>query len=200
MPIAAVRYTANQGAEVDRLLVDVARTLRGAGVRLAGSIQHNTENGGRACQAMMLEDLGTGSRLQICEAMTSPQDTCRIDEAALARAVDLAHLAIARDCDLLVVNKFGKREAFGRGFAPVIAEAHRAGIPILVGVNDWNAEAWDAVWAGKSRVLEPDLRHVIGWFEALRQDVAARAEPAGDAPTATGQDSRDNGRGAGRAR
>ncbi len=179
MPIAAVRYTANQGAEIDRLLVGVARELRVGGIRLAGAIQHNTLDGGRACQAMMLEDLGTGHQLQICEAMTSPLDTCRIDEAALARAVDLAHQTVAQDCDLLIVNKFGKRETFGRGFAPVIAEAYRAGIPILVGVNDWNAEGWDAIWSGKSRVLEPNLQHVIGWFEALRQDAAARTRPAG---------------------
>ena len=38
MPIAAVRYTTNQGAEIDRLLVGVARELRVGGIRLAGAM------------------------------------------------------------------------------------------------------------------------------------------------------------------
>lgn len=177
MPTAAVRYTENQGQAIDRLLADVAGNLKANGTRLAGAIQHNTlDDGGRACQAMVLEDLATGLQLPICEAVAEPLDTCRIDEAALARAVQLARDAIAAGCDLLIVNKFGKREAFGRGFAPVIADAHAAGIPILVGVNDWNAEAWDAIWGGRSRVLEPDVKQVIGWFETLDRSSPRQAQ------------------------
>jgi nucleoside-triphosphatase THEP1 len=59
----------------------------------------------------------------------------------LEAAVGAAEAALAEGADLLIVNKFGKQEAAGRGFRPVIAEALAQGTDVLVGVNPLNLEA-----------------------------------------------------------
>ncbi|MEX5726690.1 hypothetical protein Ga0609869_000043 [Rhodovulum iodosum] len=48
---------------------------------------------------------------------------CRLDPAALETAVGLVAAGLSSGADLLIVNKFGKHEAAGRGFRYVVAEA-----------------------------------------------------------------------------
>ena len=67
---------------------------------------------------------------------------CRLDEAELARAMMEATSALAADPDLLLINKFGKSEAEGRGFRPLIAEALERNIPVLIAVPWSNMESW----------------------------------------------------------
>lgn len=50
--------------------------------------------------------------------------------------------------DVLIVNKFGKQEAEGEGFRPVIAAALAVGIPVLVGLNTLNAPAFRSFASG----------------------------------------------------
>lgn len=67
---------------------------------------------------------------------------------------------------LLIVNKFGKLEAAGRGFVPVIAEALDRGLPVLVGVNAQNLPAFLDFAGELARELPPDATAVCAWAQA----------------------------------
>jgi hypothetical protein len=69
--------------------------------------------------------------------------------------------------------KFGKHEAEGRGFRPVMAEALSRGVPVLVGLNRLNAGAFHEFAGGVAVELPPSLPALMGWFETCREDVAA---------------------------
>jgi hypothetical protein len=80
--------------------------------------------------------------------------------------------SLSGGADLLVVNKFGKHEAQGRGFRPVIAAAVEAGIPVIAGLNGLNAAAF-ADFVGDLVVpLPPHPDALLRWLDAI---AAARA-------------------------
>ncbi len=82
--------------------------------------------------------------------------------------------SLAAAPQLLIINKFGKDEADGRGFRPVIAEALALDVPVLVGVNGLNKEKFDAFTGGAAEQIAPDPESIIAWFDR----VAAQREAA----------------------
>ncbi len=72
--------------------------------------------------------------------------------------------------DLLIVNKFGKAEALGRGFRPVIARALELEVPVLVGLNRSNRESFDAFAEGLAEFLPAEPSAILAWCESVRVD------------------------------
>jgi len=68
-------------------------------------------------------DLFTGEEILISVDRGNDARGCRLDPAAFARITVWGQRALDEGLDLLVVNKFGKEEASGRGLRPVIGEA-----------------------------------------------------------------------------
>jgi hypothetical protein len=58
---------------------------------------------------------------------------------------------------VLIVNKFGKREAEGKGLVPVIVEALEMGLPVLIAVNGLNFAAFLAFAGEEVTALPGDL-------------------------------------------
>lgn len=137
-------YITTQGqGTADRLLAEVARTLIGQGVPVAGVIQENTENPAGGPFDMVLHVLTGGRMIPISQYLGPLSQGCRLDVAALEEAVGLAERALREgQPKLLVVNKFGKQEAEGRGFRPLIGEALGRGVPVLTAVNEQNVDAF----------------------------------------------------------
>ncbi len=75
---------------------------------------------------------------------------CTLDPGALEQSVAEVQQRLSGS-DILIVNKFGKREAEGKGLVPVIGDAVDLGIPVLVGVNGLNLAAFLA-FAGDEAV------------------------------------------------
>ncbi|MBU3029174.1 DUF2478 domain-containing protein [Paracoccus marinaquae] len=146
----------------DRFLAGIADLLRADGLRLAGTVQSNVLRPDRARCDMDIVVLPDGPVLRISEDRGDLARGCRLDAGALEQAV----LGVARalpSADLLIVNKFGKQEAEGRGLAPLIAEALTCGLPVLIGVNGLNLPAFEGFAGGLARALPGDERAVIGW-------------------------------------
>lgn len=59
--------------------------------------------------------------------------------------------------DLVILNKFGKQEAEGRGFREALAGAVAEGIPVLVGLNALNKAAFETFAAGLPTECPPTL-------------------------------------------
>ncbi|MEO1107547.1 MAG: DUF2478 domain-containing protein [Pseudomonadota bacterium] len=166
--------TTDRGA-TDRLLSAVAEHLLASGAKLAGVVQTNTECTDSSRCDMDVRVLPAGDTIRISQSLGTQSRGCRLDPAALEQAVGYVTASLADAPQLLIINKFGKHEADGRGFRPVIAEALAQDIPVLVGVNGLNREKFLEFTGGEAKQLAPDLTAISAWFDRV---VAARADAA----------------------
>jgi hypothetical protein len=71
--------------------------------------------------------------------------------------------AVLERVDLLIINKFGKEEAHGRGLRPVIAEALIAEIPQLIGVSTRNLCDFLNLVGDSATRLTSDVEAITAW-------------------------------------
>ncbi|WP_151719875.1 DUF2478 domain-containing protein [Gemmobacter serpentinus] len=139
--------------ETDRLLAGLAARLLEDGVALAGAVQHNLDCGDD-CE-MELQILPDGPVIGISQKLGAGSQGCKLDTGALEGAVAevSSRMAGAR---LLIVNKFGKHEAEGRGFRDLIAAALAEDLPVLIGVNKMNMASFQDFAGDLAQPLSPD--------------------------------------------
>ncbi len=163
-----------QPAAIDDTLRTVASSLKRAGRRLAGVVQEPAGTvDGHPCDGDLI-DLFSGRHAPIHQALGSGSIGCRLDANALETMVAVVErgMAVQRP-ELLIVNRFGKIEATGRGFCPVIAQALDLAIPVIVGVNDLNRPAFDDFAEGIAVELPDRPSAVLEWVASLLQEAAA---------------------------
>ncbi len=155
---------AERRGEADRLLADLARRLGDAGVPVAGAVQHNVETGdGTPCE-MDLFVLAGGQTIRISQNLGPMSSGCRLDPVGLEKAVGLVEANLrAGTVRLLIVNKFGKQEAEGRGFRPAIGLALAEGVPVLTSVGRGNRAAFDAFTGGEAEPVPADPAAMLDW-------------------------------------
>jgi len=159
---AAVRMETAGGT--DFLLARTAEALRGRGVQLAGVVQTNTERGDRLRCDMHLTVLPSGKKIRISQDRGEGARGCHLDHGALEDAVaHVEHAILSCTPDLVIINKFGRREAQGGGFVPVICAALEAELPVLVGVNNLNRTQFDAFACDLARALPPEDDALLEW-------------------------------------
>jgi len=162
-----VAYTMAPGrGDTDLLLERVARSLSDSGLHIRGTVQVNSE---RPCNGpcdMDVRVLPDGPVIRISQTLGAGATGCRLDPQALETAVGQVSASLTRPTDAVIINKFGKHEAEGRGFRPVIAEALEIGIPVLVGVNRLNCEAFEAFSGGLAEELPPNASLLEAWIKA----------------------------------
>ncbi|WP_120636076.1 DUF2478 domain-containing protein [Ruegeria sp. EL01] len=166
--------TTDRGA-TDRLLSAVAEHLLANGAHLAGVVQTNTECADDSKCDMDVRVLPDGETIRISQSLGTQSRGCRLDPAALEQAVGYVTASLKDAPQLLIINKFGKHEADGRGFRPVIAEALAQDVPVLVGVNGLNTEKFHEFTGGEAEQLVPDVQAIANWLNrvtALREAAA----------------------------
>jgi len=159
----------------DRLLALFSRQLIERGSRLVGVAQTNTECADSNLCDMDVQVLPDGPTIRISQSLGSGAKGCRLDPSALEQAVALVSASFERNPQLLVVNKFGKHEAEGRGFRPVIGDALMRGIPVLAGVNTLNHDAFIEFTQGMGQRLMAEPVALDDWFSGIEQDMSAVA-------------------------
>jgi hypothetical protein len=156
--------------DTDLLLQGLAAAASERGIRAAGIVQINTERPDAGPCDMDVKVLPDGPVLRISQSLGAGARGCRLDPASLEQAVGLVAADLQRGADCLIVNKFGKHEAEGRGFRPLVADALAAGLPVLVGVNTLNLEAFKAFSGGLAVQLPPVAAELRGWlYQAARE-------------------------------
>ena len=156
--------SAEQGA-VNRALSGLALHLLDQGVRVIGATQHDTPRPNSRLCDMDVRILPDGAVIRISQNLGENARGCRLDPGALETAV--AQTAARLDgADILIVNKFGKHEAEGRGFRDVIAGAILRDIPVIVGTNRMNIDAFRAFCDNRAEALPPDLPRLLDWARA----------------------------------
>lgn len=164
--LGAVFTTPERGAG-DALLSAVARDLQARGLRLAGAVQHNLPTAPDGRCDMVLRLLPGHDTLRISQSLGPLAQGCRLDPDGLERAVAQSQAVLDQGADLLIVNKFGKQEAEGRGFRPLIAEALARGVPVLTAVAPDQAAAFARFAQDLSHPLPPDAGAVLGWVRGV---------------------------------
>ena len=160
-------YTMAPGrGDTDLLLSGLADTLASQGYTTCGTVQINTDRASGPCD-MDVRVLPNGPILRISQDLGSGSKGCRLDPAALETAVGLAETRLDPNVDILIINKFGKHEADGRGFRTVIASALDIGIPVLVGVNALNLLAFQDFVGPEACRLEPLEGETLEWIAAV---------------------------------
>ncbi|MBO6602336.1 MAG: DUF2478 domain-containing protein [Roseicyclus sp.] len=159
-----------QKAGADVLLCGLAARLEADGLRLAGTVQSNPAraDGGR-CD-MDLRVLGGGPGIRISQSLGPGSRGCRLDLSALEGAVEEVRARITPDTDLVIINKFGKHEAEGRGFRPLIADALALGLPVLTAANALNRFAFDSFAAGLAETVPADPDRLHAWIDGVLGD------------------------------
>ena len=159
--------------DTDLLLAGVADALLAEGVRLCGTVQFNTACEGEGPCDMDVRVLPEGPVIRISQSLGPEARGCRLDPGALETAIAACEAQLDT-ADLLIVNKFGKQEALGRGFRTLIAEAMSRDVPVLVGLNGLNREAFDTFTGGAAEPVEPQHDAVLDWLRGA-MDAASNA-------------------------
>ncbi|MDE3116296.1 MAG: DUF2478 domain-containing protein [Pseudomonadota bacterium] len=171
LPLGVMVY--DNSLEGDALLTEAADRLAAEGYRLGGVVQSSVHRAGRRKCDMYLRDLMSGEEILISLDRGNEARGCRLDADAFARVEVWGERALAAGVDLLVINKFGKEEAQGRGLRPLIAEALLSGIPVMLGVSTLNLYDLQA-FAGEAAVRLPaECDAIMAW---CRQAAKRRAE------------------------
>jgi hypothetical protein len=176
--ILAVVYT--DGLAADKFLAGWGYALRAAGLSVAGLVQLNTfERDPGKCD-MAVEELFSGTVLQLSEDRGKESSGCRLDRGILTEAAGLLLSALEDKPDILVLNKFGKVEAEGEGLRDALAKAVELGVPIVVGVPFRNIDQWRIFAGDMAEECPVDPAYVRSWLEA-RELLPAHERPAGQA-------------------
>ena len=159
-------YVTLQGrGRTDVLIAEVAGLLAAEGVRLAGTVQSNIERPNRRKCDMDLIVLPDGPVVRISEDRGDLARGCILDSGALEQTVVAVQQRL-EGAQMLIVNKFGKREAEGRGLVPVIADALSLGLPVLIGVNGLNLAAFLAFAGEYVSPLPAEPVTIANWCKA----------------------------------
>lgn len=152
--------TYEDGPAFDALLWSVTKDLKARGLRLAGVAQLNKARADRHRCDMLLEELSSGKAVLISHDRGAHARGCRLDLDVLAAVVHDVEHALVQDAEMLIINKFGKEEAEGRGLRNAIAIAVDRRIPVLVGVPLRNRTEW-LRFCGDIAVERPATRVAI---------------------------------------
>lgn len=152
-------------------MADLAVALMADGLKLAGAVQTNIGQGQDCACDMELTVLGSGAApVRISQSLGAGSRGCRLDADGLERAVALSARVLTRSTDLLIVNKFGRQEAIGRGFCDLIGTALAEGVPVLTTVSADQLQAF--------RAFAGDYAHRLGWDGAADWCRGARSAAA----------------------
>jgi nucleoside-triphosphatase THEP1 len=151
--------------DTDLLLSALVTELQAKGVLVCGCVQTNEEQPGQHVCDMLVRAVPSGNVYKISQDLGKGSRGCRLDANALEAAVADVTAAFEQGAEVLIINKFGKHEAQGRGFRDLIAEAVMREVPVLVGLNDLNYQAF-LEFAGDLAVpVEPNPEDLLIYIQ-----------------------------------
>jgi hypothetical protein len=115
--LAALVYEAYQ--DPDAILRDFASDLKARGFRAVGMIQ----TGQCADSSLSVVLVHSGEKLLLARDFGPAASGCRLDVARLENAGARVADALEAGADLVIINRFGKRERDGRGLTHLIERA-----------------------------------------------------------------------------
>jgi hypothetical protein len=162
--LAALVYDEHQ--DPDAALRDFASDLNARGVRAVGMAQagHCSDS---SLSAVLLHN---GEKLPLAQDFDPAATGCRLDIGRLENAGARIADALKAGADVLIVNRFGKREQNGKGLTYLIERALDQDIPVVIAVSSRRFEDWIEFVGGMSVKLACE-RHAleVWWRNASRR-------------------------------
>ena len=90
---------------------------------------------------------------------------CRLDLDRLQNAGARVAEALGAGADLLIVNRFGKRERYGKGLSYLIQLALDADIPVVIAVSQHRFVDWIKFVGGMTVKLPCDRDALDAWWQ-----------------------------------
>jgi nucleoside-triphosphatase THEP1 len=151
--------------QADAVLQQLAQALQEQGIHLTGAVQETVRLSDRHRKSMALHLLPNGPQIGISQDLGPMATGCSLDPDGLEQAVGLIVTALNNNPQILLLNKFGKQEAEGRGFRPVIGEALARDIPVLIGVGREKLPLFQEFAGDMAQELPHDLPMLLEWCQ-----------------------------------
>jgi hypothetical protein len=158
--IAALVYEDQD--DPDTVLRDLAADLNARGFRVVGMVQA----GQCADSSLSAVLVHSGEKLLLAQDFDPNASGCRLDIDRLQNAGARVADALDAGADLLIINRFGKRERDGKGLGYLIDRARDAGIPVVIAVSSQRLADWIA-FAGETLRLACDRTALDAWWRDL---------------------------------
>src|ERR1700754_3886271 len=127
--LAALVYDDQQ--DPDAVLRDFANDTNAQGFRAVGMVQA----GQCADSSLSAVLVHNGETILLAQDFDPAASGCRLDLSRLQNAGERVAEALETGADLLIVNRFGKRERDGKGLAHLVRRALDADIPVVIAVS-----------------------------------------------------------------
>jgi hypothetical protein len=159
--VAALVYKADQ--DPDAILRGFATDLNARGLRAVGMVQA----GQCADSSLSAVLIHSGEKLLLAQDFDPAASGCRLDLGRLQNAGERVAEALETGADLLIVNRFGKRERDGKGLSYLIERALEANIPVVIAVSSQHFAEWIKFAAGMSVRLPCDRDALNTWWQKV---------------------------------
>jgi hypothetical protein len=159
--LAALVY--DQDQDPDAVLRGLAADLKAQGFRVVGMVQA----GQCADSSLSAVLVHSGETLLLSQDFDPNARGCRLDLGRLQDAGERVAAALEAGADLVIINRFGKRERDGKGLAFLIERALDAGIPVIIAVANQNFADWIIFAHGLGVKLSCDLDAAGDWWHMI---------------------------------
>ena len=156
--LAALVHDEHQDS--DAVLREFAADLSDRGFRAVGMVQE----GQCADSSLSAVLLHSGEKLLLAQDFDPAASGCRLDVSRLQNAGARIAGALEAGADLLIINRFGKRERDGTGLGYLIERALRADIPVVIAVSSHGLADWIKFSGGMSVKLACDRHSLESWW------------------------------------
>ncbi|BDW90266.1 DUF2478 domain-containing protein [Thalassospira tepidiphila] len=157
---------------IDDLLAGIADAMLANGKSVAGYVQKRRKDAD--CGTLVhVRNLRSGDEMPITKNRGKMAKGCKLDGDALSTLAAQLARDVEAGSDILIIARFGRSEAEGRGLRDVISRALDLEIPVLVGVRDEYRDAWDAFHGGYADALALSTQAIENWLSQTRADTLA---------------------------
>ena len=159
--IAALVYEEHQ--DPDAILSDFAAGLSALGYRAVGMVQ----TGQCADSSLSAVLLHNGEKLSLAQNFDPGAPGCRLDIERLQNAGKRIAEALEQGADIVIINRFGKRERNGNGLTYLIDRAFEADLPVVIAVSRQHFADWVKFAEGMTVKLACDRHALEAWWHGV---------------------------------
>lgn len=159
--LAALVYEPQQ--DPDAVLRGFAADLNARGVRAVGMVQA----GQCADSSLSAVLLPSGERMLLARDFDPATTGCSLDLGRLKNAAERVAAAMERGADIVIINRFGKRERDGKGLAHLIDRALDADIPVVIALASERFADWIKFARGMSVKLACERAALDQWWNRV---------------------------------
>jgi hypothetical protein len=175
--IGTRQIVALQGATspiIQGLLLGFATRLAASGLRVAGVVE-TIDDSANPCKSMALRNLDDDRMFSISQDLGPGSQSCSLDPEGIALACAAVQRAIAGGADVVILSKFGKQEAIGRGLSDAFGAAIAAGLPIMTAVSPPMMADWQNFSGEYAECVQAEVAQHASWLESWSRRMVTAA-------------------------